>query len=215
MKKILFLFLISSLYLSSQTVQKVEVIKSDDQINKLFNEIGNNELKVDLLDLIANTSIDVTYEKINDPYSSYGASIYLNLSGDNTSSNWSDLFSLTPYYRFYFFNKRDYGGAGFFAEIFSKFSSMKYDLEYYNYNSNPDQPGTDYWTYDEEKEFTVALGASIGQKWINKKGWTFEINFGVGRYLTNNKIESMPGRSVTSLRPTAAIKGGFGIGKRF
>ena len=121
MKKILFLFLISSLYLSSQTVQKVEVIKSDDQINKLFNEIGNNELKVDLLDLIANTSIDVTYEKINDPYSSYGASIYLNLSGDNTSSNWSDLFSLTPYYRFYFFNKRDYGGAGFFAEIFSKF----------------------------------------------------------------------------------------------
>tara|TARA_A200000113_G_scaffold92192_1_gene82578 strand:- start:311 stop:958 length:648 start_codon:yes stop_codon:yes gene_type:complete len=215
MKKILFLFLISSLYLSSQTVQKVEVIKSDDQINKLFNEIGNNELKVDLLDLIANTSIDVTYEKINDPYSSYGASIYLNLSGDNTSSNWSDLFSLTPYYRFYFFNKRDYGGAGFFAEIFSKFSSMKYDLEYYNYNSNPDQPGTDYWTYDEEKEFTIALGASIGQKWINKKGWTFEINFGVGRYLTNNKIESMPGRSVTSLRPTAAIKGGFGIGKRF
>ena len=215
MKKILFLFLISSLYLSSQTVQKVEVIKSDDQINKLFNEIGNNELKVDLLDLIANTSIDVTYEKINDPYSSYGASIYLNLSGNNTSSNWSDLFSLTPYYRFYFFNKRDYGGAGFFAEIFSKFSSMKYDLEYYNYNSNPDQPGTDYWTYDEEKEFTIALGASIGQKWINKKGWTFEINFGVGRYLTNNKIESMPGRSVTSLRPTAAIKGGFGIGKRF
>ena len=215
MKKILFLFLISSLYLSSQTVQKVEVIKSDDQINKLFNEIGNNELKVDLLDLIANTSIDVTYEKINDPYSSYGTSIYLNLSGDNTSSNWSDLFSLTPYYRFYFFNKRDYGGAGFFAEIFSKFSSMKYDLEYYNYNSNPDQPGTDYWTYDEEKEFTIALGASIGQKWINKKGWTFEINFGVGRYLTNNKIESMPGRSVTSLRPNAAIKGGFGIGKRF
>ncbi|MBL6592040.1 MAG: hypothetical protein ISQ41_06185 [Flavobacteriaceae bacterium] len=180
MKKILFLFLISSLYLSSQTVQKVEVIKSDDQINKLFNEIGNNELKVDLLDLIANTSIDVTYEKINDPYSSYGASIYLNLSGDNTSSNWSDLFSLTPYYRFYFFNKRDYGGAGFFAEIFSKFSSMKYDLEYFNYNSNPDQPGTDYWTYDEEKEFTIALGASIGQKWINKKGWTFEINFGEG-----------------------------------
>ena len=63
MKKILFLFLISSLYLSSQTVQKVEVIKSDDQINKLFNEIGNNELKVDLLDLIANTSIDVTSEE--------------------------------------------------------------------------------------------------------------------------------------------------------
>ena len=92
---------------------------------------------------------------------------------------------------------------------------MRYDVEYYNYNSNPDLPGIDYWTYDEEKEFTIALGASVGQNWVNKKGWTFEINFGVGRYLTNNKVESTPGRSVTSLRPTAAIKGGFGIGKRF
>ena len=78
-----------------------------------------------------------------------------------------------------------------------------------------DQPGIDYWTVEEEKSFNIALGAGIGQKWVNKKGWTFEINFGVGRYLTNNEGESMPGRDVTSLRPEASIRGGFGIGKRF
>ena len=54
------------------------------------------------------------------------------------------------------------------------------------------------------------------RKWINKKGWTFEINFGVGRYLTNDSQEdSTPGREVTSFRTEASIKGGFSIGKRF
>ena len=48
-------------------------------------------------------------------------------------------------------------------------------------------------------------------------GWTFEINFGVGRFLTNDSENDdyMPGRSVTSYRPEVAIKGGFSIGKRF
>ena len=123
MKKFFLFFLSATIYINAQTVQKVELVKNDNQINELFNELGSNELKVDLLDLIANTSFDITYEKIKDPYSSYGASVYINLSDDNSSVNWADLFSITPFYRFYFFNKRDFGGAGFFAEVFSKFSS--------------------------------------------------------------------------------------------
>ena len=150
---------------------ELEVVKNDSQISDLFEELGSNELKVDLLDLIASKSFDITYEKIRDPYSSYGASVYLNLTDDNSSVNWVDQFSITPFYRFYFFNKKDYGGAGFFAEIFSKFSSMKYDVEYYNYNPDSNQPGIDYWETEEEKGFSIALGAGIGQKWINKKGW--------------------------------------------
>ena len=217
MKKFFLLFLSATIYINAQTVQKVEVVKNDNQITDLFEELGSNEFKVDLLDLLASTSFDITYERIKDPYSSFGASMYINLTDDNSSANWVDQFSLTPFYRFYFFNKKDYGGAGFFAEIFSKFSSMKYDVEYYNYNPDPNQPGIDYWEIMEETGFSIALGAGIGQKWINKKGWTFEINFGVGRFLTNDSENDdyIPGRSVTSYRPEAAIKGGFSIGKRF
>ena len=65
MKKFFLLFLSATIYINAQTVQKVEVVKNDNQINELFNELGSNELKVDLLDLIANTSFDITYEKIN------------------------------------------------------------------------------------------------------------------------------------------------------
>ena len=217
MKKFFLLFLSATIYINAQTVQKVEVVKNDNQITDLFEELGSNEFKVDLLDLLASTSFDITYERIKDPYSSFGASMYINLTDGNSSVNWVDQFSLTPFYRFYFFNKKDYGGAGFFAEIFSKFSSMKYDVDYYNFSPDPNQPGIDYWETIEENGFSIALGAGIGQKWINKKGWTFEINFGLGRFITDSKgvDDSVPGRSVTSYRPEAAIKGGFSIGKRF
>ena len=212
----LLLSLCFTFYAQAQTVQKVEIIKNDKQINELIEELGLNELKIDLLDLISETSLDITYEKLNDPYSSYGAGVYIKLSENLQAADAYDTFSLTPFYRFYFFNKKDFGGAGFFAEIFSKISSMRYEIEYYHYTDwATDQPGIDYWSYEEEKEFNIALGAGIGQKWVNTKGWTFEINFGVGRYLINNNNKSTPGKQVSSLRPDITIRGGFGIGKRF
>jgi hypothetical protein len=120
---------------------------------------------------------------------------------------------LTPFYRFYFFNKRDYGGAGFFAEIFTKFSSGKHDVEYYNFSDNS---GSDYIRVEEENFFDIAPGASIGQKWINKKGWTFEISAGVGRFLLNkDENDSSTGQEIFSNRPEALVRGGFSIGRRF
>ena len=59
-------------------------------------------------------------------------------------------------------------------------------------------------------------GAAIGQKWVNKKGWTFEITGGVGRFLLNKDGNSDElGRAVESSRPEALLRGGFSIGKRF
>ena len=215
MKKLTLLFLlIPFISLSQEEVQKVEVIKSDVQISELFDELGQNELKLDLIDILSVPAFDITYERIKDPYSSFGASLYLN-AGDNDSAsrNWTDKLSLTPFYRFYFFNKKDYGGAGFFAEIFTKFSFGKHDVEYYNLRVDY---GTDYIRTEEENFFDIAPGASIGQKWINKKGWTFEISAGVGRFLLNkDKNDSSTGQEVSSVRPEALLRGGFSIGRRF
>ena len=215
MKKLLILLLlIPFISLSQEEVQKVEVIKSDVQISELFDELGQNELKLDLIDILSVPAFDITYERIKDPYSSFGASLYLN-AGDNDSAsrNWTDKLSLTPFYRFYFFNKKDYGGAGFFAEIFTKFSFGKHDVEYYNLRVDY---GTDYIRTEEENFFDIAPGASIGQKWINKKGWTFEISAGVGRFLLNkDENDSSTGQEIFSNRPEALVRGGFSIGRRF
>ena len=216
MKYISLLILLFSISINSQEVQQVEVVKNDNQISDLFEELGQNELKLDLIDILSLPAFDITYERIKDPYSSFGTSLFLNVSdNDSGNTNWTDKVSITPFYRFYFFNKRDYGGAGFFAEIFTKFSFGKHDVEYYNYNPDQINPGIDYWEVVEENFFDIAPGAGIGQKWLNKKGWTFEINLGVGRFLLNKDETSTIGQEITSLRPQAALKGGFSIGKRF
>ena len=59
---------------------------------------------------------------------------------------------------------------------------------------------------DTISQFDIALGASIGQKWVNKMGWTFEINFGVGRFITNNQTDDYNGYYS---RPEATLKGSF------
>ena len=66
MKKILLLFLSTSLYVSSQEIQKVDVVKNDNQIIELFNALGTNELKLDLIDILSVPAFDITYEKIKD-----------------------------------------------------------------------------------------------------------------------------------------------------
>ncbi len=217
MKYIYIITVLFFISLNSQEVQKVEVLKNDNQINELFDELGTNELKLDLLDILSVPAFDITYERIKDPYSSFGASLYLNAGdSDSATRNWNDKVSITPFYRFYFFNKKDYGGAGFFAEIFTKFSFGKHDVEYYNFNPDPNNPGIDYWETIEENFFDIAPGAAIGQKWVNKKGWTFEVSGGVGRFLLNkDENNSSIGQEVTSNRPEAILRGGFSIGKRF
>ena len=212
MKNIILLILLFSISINSQKVQQVEVVKNDNQISDLFEELGRNELKLDLIDILSLPAFDITYERIKDPYSSFGVSLFLNVGdNDSASRNWTDKFSITPFYRFYFFNKRDYGGAGFFAELFAKFSSGKHDIDYYNFS-----PGLEgYWETVEENFFDIAPGAAIGQKWVNKKGWTFQISGGVGRFLINKDENNQElGREVDSLRPEFLLRGGFSIGKR-
>jgi hypothetical protein len=174
----------------------------------LFDQLGTNEIKLDLIDLIAYPAFDITYEKIKNPYTSFGASLFINFSSEQ-NSDWVDKFSLTPFYRFYFFNKKDYGGAGFFAEVFSKFSSGRTEYNIY-YEDQPS--GFSRWESETTNQFDIALGASIGQKWVNKMGWTFEVNFGVGRFITNNQNEDYNGYYS---RSEATVKGGLSIGKRF
>ncbi len=201
----------------SQDVQQVEVIKNDKQVEELFDQLGDSEIKLDVIDLLSQPALNIGYEKINDSYSSYGADIFLNFNNNNNASrSWSEKFSLNPFYRFYFLNKTDFGGEGYFAEIFIKFSNIEYNRETYYYDPMPNEP---YSTTEKIKSWDIAPGVGVGRKWVNKKGWTFEYMIGLGRYLfANGESEDIPyddDYSVTDYRPQATFKGGISIGKRF
>ena len=91
MKQLILFFILLSLTLNGQNnTQNVRVIQDDKQIDDLFNEIGSNELKLDILDILSQPALQITYEKINDPYSSFGADIFLNFNDTNASRSWSD-----------------------------------------------------------------------------------------------------------------------------
>jgi hypothetical protein len=197
MKNLLILFFILSLTSYSQdNIQRVEVIKTNTQIEEFSNKIGKNEFKVDFLDLLVFPALSVGYEKVNNSSTAFGSTLFLNLGGND--SDWNDNFAITPYYRFYFLESEDYGGYGIFAEIFTKFAFG--DAEKYNEASN---------TYDEDNYFDMALGLAVGKKWINRNGYTFELLLGVGRNLLYDDSTDSFDRSAASGRANISI------GKRF
>ena len=71
-------------YTFGQDVQQVEVLKNDKQVEKLFDELGDSEIKLDVFDLLTLPALNFGYEKIIDLYSSYGVEVYLNFDKNRT-----------------------------------------------------------------------------------------------------------------------------------
>ena len=217
MKRIIIPLLFTIVSYSQNDVQNVRVIKDDSQVTQLVNTLGKNEIKLDVIDLLFQPALSLSYERISDSYSSFGGDVFINFN-NNSSASWSDRFTISPFYRFYFLNKKDFGGAGFFVELFSKFSFADHTVEYayglYNESVSP------YYEFVDESYFDIGLGVGLGRKWINKKGITFEIMLGIGRYLLgeDGRTEDMPlgaDEVFYNNRPEVTFKGGLSIGKRF
>ena len=135
-------------------------------------DFKRNELKGNALLLVIGAG-EFTYERLLSEESGVGVSLFFNYD-----DQFYTKFSLTPFYRFYFSKKP---AAGFFVEGFGMMNS--YDS--YVYNNNSYDPSMPYNSNIEDRT-DFALGFGLGSKWINKKGFLFEINAGVGRNLFNS-----------------------------
>ena len=193
-KFVLIFIIIPSILIAQNDANEVVVIKSDKQIEEFSSSLGQNELKIDFLDFLIFPALTVGYEKTNSSSSGFGATLFLNLDSNN---DWNDKFVITPYYRFYFSKSEDFGSKGFFAEAFSKFAFGEAGMENY---------------------FDIAPGLAVGNKWINRKGFTFEILFGLGRNLLYDDEDNnglYDDEDNNGDRSTVVVRGGFSIGKRF
>jgi hypothetical protein len=153
-------------------------------------DIKKNELKGNALMLVAG-AFEVTYERLLTDESGAGISLLLAYDDDVYTK-----FSLTPYYRFYFGKKT---AAGFFAEGFGMLNTYQGENYYYNDGITT--------TVKEEKITDFALGFGLGGKWVNKKGFVFELNAGIGRNLFNDKSSDYDQEIVG--------RGGVTLGYRF
>ena len=168
MKKIILFF---SLFMGgiffAQVNTEIENPEFPQDIQKKY------ELKINALTLLVAKWIDVSYESLINEESSFGVSVAL-----NTDSTETDLkYSLTPYYRRYFSNKF---ARGFFVEGFGMLFSAK-DTDLFGFGSQQFETG-------------VAMGISIGGKFVSKQGFTTELLLGFGRNLSDDNHNDSIGR---------------------
>lgn len=180
-------------------VVKVELVK-----NTSFEDaeaFGKHEFSLNIFSLISTSTFDISYERILDVGNSFG--INMQIVGDSEFSNdygYSKKFAISPYYRMYFLNRKDFGAKGFFVEVSTTIASLKYS-EDDDYNSGYYYDSYTNNTTPDETKGAFGFGAAIGRKWINRKGATLEIVGGMGKYVG----EEMGGFG----------KFGITIGKRF
>ncbi|MGB1516590.1 MAG: hypothetical protein ACPG8J_01895 [Flavobacteriaceae bacterium] len=182
-----------------EKVIKVEIVKNSSF--EAADSFGNNEFRVNFFDLLVLPGFHGYYERIIDENSSYGTGLFINFSDNLSSDIVQRRFAISPYYRLYFLNRKDYGAKGLFVELFSSFASAKdmddddlYDVYYDDFD-------------DRDNIFRVSVGATIGRKWITRSGYTFEPFIGVGRYLDSQDSDGG--------NPEAHLRLGFSIGKRY
>jgi hypothetical protein len=142
-----------------EEVIKVEIV-NNSSLDAAF-PMGENELRINALSFLAATDINIFYERILNRSSSYGLSIFIN-GGDDDNDITDRKFAINPYYRFYFYNSKEYGARGTFIEAFSSFASL------------------------ESESLQVSLGMTIGRKLINTRGFSFELFLGLSRYITGS-----------------------------
>ena len=161
-------------------------------------ESEKNELKINMSNLIGFKWLDITYERIINDESSFGVGTLVSLDNKSEGLDEYRTFSLTPYYRQFFSSKY---AQGFFVEAFTMLHSGKeYNYNYY-YEDFPPYNTVDNTT--EEKYTDLAVGISVGGKWVSRRGFVAEVYAGIGRDLLNQSGIEVVGR------------GGVSIGYRF
>jgi hypothetical protein len=147
---------------------------------------NNQEIKIDIFDVLALKSLDISYEYIMNEESSVGISVLSNFEKKSASFRYAQKLVVTPYYRQHLFQKDN---VNFFTEFFGAVNTG--DLE-------PDVLG------DPDSYTDFALGIGFGGKYYSENGFVVDFHAGIGRNLFN-----------TDLSQEVVPRVGISVGKRF
>ncbi len=173
MKKILTVILVIVCYQVQAQVQEDGIVENQNK----------HEFRIDAVEALAVPTIEINYEYVISKYS--GAGIALGVNFDDVADT---RFTIEPFYRQYFLNKKDYGARGFFVEGLLRFAGGE--------NLIVNTTRREDWT-------DLGIGVVLGQKWVSDNGFVFEISLGAGRYLLNENSNK------------GFVRGGILVGYRF
>jgi len=155
-----------------------------------------HELRIDAIEALASEKIEINYEYVISKYSGVGG--YVSYDFDNNDYSEDQVFAIGGFYRQYFFNRKDYGARGLYAEGLLQYGSFKNEDGYYDYN-------TDTFIEEEKKYGAVGIGFALGQKWVSSNGFILEISAGLGRNFGNQEYN----------QTDVFFRGGILVGYRF
>lgn len=154
-----------------------------------------HELRLDAAEALAIPALDVSYEYVISKYSGAGISMFIGFGNDELDEY--QTFAITPFYRQYFFNKKDYGARGFYAEGVLQYTAGKQDAEI-GFGEVLIDNNDVTWS-------RFGIGFALGQKWVSRNGFIIDLSLGLGRNLNS---EDGPG-------PEVFFRGGVNVGYRF
>lgn len=160
-----------------------------------------NEIRLNMLEMLARSTVNVSYERFLSPQTSIGATTMIALNDD-----YYEHFEFAPSFRIYFNDDLLELRKSVFIELFTALvvaeDSYYYDYVACDYPAQAISASTDtqglsiapcgYANYSQEPEAEFAIGMMLGKKWVNQSNFTFELGVGFGRYLTQNDNDAYP-----------------------
>lgn len=182
-------FLLFSIISFSQVETEVTFVEpGEEQIYK--RDITYNEISLGALNLVAFGALDVAYERIVTPNTSWAVeAFFLALTKDNEdlSDAYSKDFSLTGKLKYFF---SDRAAWGFYVNGLTMLSTGNYTPED-NRTFNPDIP---FQAPEEQKYTDLALGFGLGGKFVAKQGFFVDLSTGIGRNLFSSNSPTIIGQ---------------------
>ncbi|MEO1486107.1 MAG: hypothetical protein AAFU57_10180 [Bacteroidota bacterium] len=196
MKNLLFLLIV---LLSGFSINAQEEPTDSEKRMEKFATAKRNELSLDVAAALGIPAFSPRYEYVLGRFSGIGLDVFISFDDDEDLIDYSEFesFSLTPYYRQYFFSKEDFGAKGFYAEGFLKF---------FTYDGIAFDPIADMDV--KNSYFETAIGVGIGGKWVSQNGFLVDIGLGLGR---NLGIDGNP----EDFDNDVQLRGGLNFGWRF
>lgn len=154
---------------TTTTTTTTTTVSTPKKATKYF---GKNEIKINALYFVLGAA-ELQYERILNDESSVGARTLFIIDDEVFIDK---PFYLDGYYRFFFGEKP---AAGFFVEGFANYTSIKGN---YPSDNNFNGYNSDFRT----KRNGAGLGIQVGGKFITRNGIIFELNGGVGRFITTS-----------------------------
>jgi len=184
-KLLLPLFLFVSFLTFSQGITTETETTSSEEVFK--RDIAKNELSIGAFNLVVFGALDIAYERIITPNSSWAVEAFvLALNNDNIGDPYEKDYSLTGKYKYFFSDRTAWG---FYVNGLAMISSGEFTryedilIDDYYIGRNTTKNYTDF-----------ALGFGLGGKFVSKQGFFLDLSTGIGRNLLSEDSPTIVGQ---------------------